>query len=73
MWDGVAKLTLPNVPRSPPFFADEQSECTEASCANFSEEPLISFWYPFNISMASSFVLVMFAYIGPWFVSAISR
>ena len=60
-YTSVSQRTFPNAPRSPPFLADEQSECTVASCLNFSGSPLISCWYPRRISMASAFERVMFA------------
>ena len=40
--DGI--LTLPKLPRSPPFLADEQSEWNLASSVSFSGWPLISLW-----------------------------
>ena len=51
-----------NMPRSPPLLCELQSLYLDASSANFSGEPLISAAYPLKISMASSFVRVMFDY-----------
>lgn len=52
--------TGPNEPRSPLFACEEQSECTLASSANLSAEPLISAAYPLRISTASSLERVIF-------------
>lgn len=59
--NGACIWPRPNMPKSPPRLADEQSEYLEARSANVASFATICLRYPFSSSMASSLVRVMFS------------